>query len=293
MAAIYGEAVGYVEGGEESCIGETFTRTVANGLGTSEFPGGSWTNDFLDPASTFFSVDGDEAKFYRPASYPVQSQYMELAQAVSLPFDITFTARWEKDAVTPGPPHGPSSAEAYGLGLFILSTPDGGDTIFNKPAKRPYESLGFRLNRDSDTLEDFLSFPMEGDGLGVADHYATTEYVPPLSWDAPFKVRWRVETTTVYLKVCDASVFGSTGWDQVIPKPASATWTGFSAWNFVVPLANESPAAIGFVEGVRLFITQYCVNSSDPPVTVDCGGGGITSISTLEVDNDNPAGYVA
>ncbi len=258
-----------------ACV-ETFTRSVADGAGAAEVPAGyTWTD-----GSDNFYVNGSELVIYRP-EVDTTPRHIDLPYSTAIPFDITFTGRWEKDeGVEPGPPHGSNVSEAYGLARFVLWSPESGDNL-GDPYKRPREYIGFRLNRDSDTSEDFLSFPLDGDGLSSGDNYTSGGFVPDFanpytSW----KARWRIETNNVYLKVWDATEPEPVSWSQTVARPSalSAAVTGYPMWAFDTLLGNETPSlTIGFVQGVRLKITEYRLNECDDP----CAGGCDTPLDTL------------
>lgn len=238
------------DGSDSGCISETFTRTVAEGPGESEAPGGEWTE------SPYFTVDGDELVVERPPGTPAPN-YTTLINTQNLPFEILISAHWERDFdAEPGPPHGPGSAEAYGWLYFMLwsQSGEGGSA----PFQLPWERLGIRLNRDSDTLEDYVSIDVAGDGPGPSDSYSIGGVVPNLiSASTQFKIRWRVEEEAVRLKVWEASAAEPASWSQELSKDFLAS--GYNAWAMYAPLSNESPASIGFVEGVRLYIDYYLI----------------------------------
>jgi hypothetical protein len=224
---------------------ETFTRTETTGWGIAECPSGTWTN----PTSNYFSVNGQEAKIYRPA-VPSGSQTIDLIQATNLPFDITFTARWEKDYGVQ--PNEVSGAFDYGRAIFGLETPAG-------VGGRPFDRIEFRLRWHPTTGLDYITFPLVGDGTGPSDGYQTGGSVVALMGRATarFKVRWRVETLAIRFKVWEATLDEPDAWSEEFSRDQIATsYPRLRVW---ITLAADG-TSIGFVEGVRLFIEEYCVN---------------------------------
>ena len=280
-------SVGYVEGGAPcdtcpSCCLETFTRTLTNGWGGSEFGGGDW----LPTTDTYFSVDGDEGIIRCPSSVPFgQQTYITLPVTITVPFEFLILSRWERDGATP------SLDGGWGLSRIILDTADG---LFTpRPAQEPYAYVEWYY--DDGTVNTHVPTAFT-DGVNVSIRVVRPVGLPSTAsreFDAGIGasgwpdgtvqnwVRWRVEHDVMEVKVWPFGSGEPGSWSasaalNTAPLDAQQMPAGFSRINASMNVGSAFFSA--FVPGVQHFIDSICIVEG-----LICSGAGGTEISTVDV----------
>jgi hypothetical protein len=255
---------------------ETFTRTLVNGWGSSEF---AIPDVWSTTTNTYFSVNGSEGVVQNQSSPPFgQKTYITLPVGLSVPFEITAVSRWERDSGAT-----PSLNGFWGRTRLTLDTIGGSPG--SQPFRQPYAMLQWDFENgtlsgvaNSLRVSSQLSRPSRQYGP------ITTAAIYSPNATVQHNVRWRVEATAMYVKVWPVGGGEPVAWTEQLTGMTELP-TSFSVMNMDMIVGDAFNS--GFVLGVRHYFDNLCIIEG-----LACNGDGEV-VSSGSADDRSGAYWAA